>query len=451
MINIPYIYDLKNRISRDDFVQTIACSIPIILLLGYNSLFDVVLVLYTLFISLKLNSKVLFYVYIFMSFFEEVTIVNFLGGSISRVIMIVLIFKLTSSIYRNKYKINMKLLAILLYFILSCVMGWIFNRVNFADISILLNVSVILLYGNYIYHCKQDERIHIIKVLKKIIVYGVFVAILYGFTHFAFIQEVTANLTNLRFKGTYEPNFMSLFINLGLSILLFDKDGIFQLKERFLLMIFFIVALWMTVSITGILVFVAVLFYYLYVKNKDYVRKAIIIYKKTIILIALLLVSTGIAGFTYLEVISRSQLEPITEKETNNRFLFLYETLKKGDLNTFTSGRISLVEDFYRASIDRNIFEMALGNGPSSKVVYSNFFQKDKFAHNTYLDFLYSFGIIGFIVNVIYIIRVLQRNTFLGIKLDRNDSITILRFVYITFGLALSLYSKRVVFLFFLI
>ncbi|MCG4662735.1 hypothetical protein L0P73_19360 [[Clostridium] innocuum] len=451
MINIPYIYDLKNRISSDDFIQTIACSVPIILLIGYNSFFNVVLVLYTLFISLKLNSKVLFYVYIFMSFFEEVTIVNFLGGSISRIIMIVLIFKLASSIYRNKYEINMKLLAILLYFILSCVMGWIFNRVNFADISILLNVIVILLYGDYIYHYKQDERVSIIKVLKKIIVYGVFIAILYGFAHFAFIQEVTANLTNLRFKGTYEPNFMSLFINIGLSILLFDKDNIFQFKERFLLMIFFVIALWMTVSITGILVFVAVLLYYLYVKNKCYIRKTIINYKKIIILIALLLVSTGIAGFTYLEVISRSQHEPITEKETNNRFLFLYETLKKGDLNTFTSGRISLMEDFYRASIDRNVFEMALGNGPSTKVVYSNFFQKDKFAHNTYLDFLYSFGIVGFIVNMIYIIKVLQRNTFLGIKLDHNDSITILRYVYITFGMALSLYSKRVVFLFFLI
>ena len=160
MINIPYIYDLKNRISSDDFIQTIACSVPIILLIGYNSFFNVVLVLYTLFISLKLNSKVLFYVYIFMSFFEEVTIVNFLGGSISRIIMIVLIFKLASSIYRNKYEINMKLLAILLYFILSCVMGWIFNRVNFADISILLNVIVILLYGDYIYHYKQDEHLY---------------------------------------------------------------------------------------------------------------------------------------------------------------------------------------------------------------------------------------------------------------------------------------------------
>ena len=58
MINIPYIYDLKNRISSDDFIQTIACSVPIILLIGYNSFFNVVLVLYTLFISLKLNSKV---------------------------------------------------------------------------------------------------------------------------------------------------------------------------------------------------------------------------------------------------------------------------------------------------------------------------------------------------------------------------------------------------------
>lgn len=117
-----------------------------------------------------------------------------------------------------------------------------------------------------------------------------------------------------------------------------------------------------------------------------------------------------------------------------------------------TSGRTALIREFYNESMNRNWISVLFGNGPDTKTIHSEFFGREKYSHNTYIDFLFNFGIVGFIIIISYIFNKLIKGNFLYLEdnlMRRN--VKIVRFICILSALSLSLYSKRLFLLIFLI
>lgn len=439
-----YLKEIMQNARNTVVVKILLLSLPLLIITTENVFLDLILIAYTLIISYKLRLDELFLLYIYMFFFEEVTVVNILGGSLSRIIMVILLIKLSITFFKNRMKLDYKAIFILIFFILSCIVGIIARGLDFGDISIVINIAVIILYRAHL-NRKKDIKSFAIN-LKEIILYAVFVSIIYGLIHMQFLQEITANLVTLRFRGTYEPNFMAFFLNIGLVVLMFDREKYFNKNEKIFFGVIFLTALWMTKSMTGYIVFVFIFIYFLFSVKQFSLKKFIIARKK--ILIIFTLIGTLLLGGSvyYLETLSNTS----DEVQTDNRFLFLYETLKKGDLDTFSSGRISIIESFASESINRPMIEVFLGNGPSSKPTFVKFFEKDKFAHNSYIDFLYSFGILGGLICIIYICKTIYNKKMFNKELAKYDAFIVMRYVCLIFALTLSLYSKRLVLLLFL-
>ena len=67
-----------------------------------------------------------------------------------------------------------------------------------------------------------------------------------------------------------------------------------------------------------------------------------------------------------------------------------------------TSGRLPIYRSFLKASFTRDLKEIVFGNGLSDEQLYCDFFGREKEAHNSYLNCLYNFGIIGFILVIVW-------------------------------------------------
>ena len=94
------------------------------------------------------------------------------------------------------------------------------------------------------------------------------------------------------------------------------------------------------------------------------------------------------------------------------------------------------------------------GNNLLNKKVYSSFFNRECYSHNSFVDFLYNFGLVGFIIIIWYVFDVTTKSKFLGekiIKCKYVKNIKLIRIMLIIFALSLTLYPKRMILIFFLL
>ena len=97
--------------------------------------------------------------------------------------------------------------------------------------------------------------------------------------------------------------------------------------------------------------------------------------------------------------------------------------------------------------------QVFFGNGPTTKELFTNFFFKKNYSHNSYLDLLYNFGLIGVVVIITYISINIKSNQFLtnyNVLKEYNKWLKLIKIVILIYGLSLSLYTKRMVLLFFI-
>ena len=311
-------------------------------------------------------------------------------------------------------------------------------------------------------------------------------------------NELAWHYSYKNFKN--DKDFMSMFINLGIVSILSLKNKKADKKIPYLLCSILIIANILTVSMTGLAAMCIVLFSYIIINRKNFkeeIKDIVIIAVITISLFSIIQVSQNLLkGYqqtltekNQINVISKgntvaeqdeTQKQEITIKndtfviqeqgnmkdfnkedkkntESNNltkRLEFLKEILIKGDLGRFTSGRIPLMVTFMNASFNRPSGNILFGNDAATKKVFSDYFYTDKYSHNSYMDVLYNFGIIGFVIVITYIFKKVHNNIYLKNSLVDNKykgTIKLIRIMLLIYAFALSLYTKRMFLIFFLL
>ena len=119
-----------------------------------------------------------------------------------------------------------------------------------------------------------------------------------------------------------------------------------------------------------------------------------------------------------------------------------------------TSGRTALIRTFIKASFKRPLINILFGNGITDKKIYTKFFGRKCLAHNSYADFLYNFGIVGFLLVIKYIFSKTIKNTFLSTNIINTmycKNIKVIRILLLIYAFTLSFYTKRMFLIFFLI
>lgn len=492
---------MKNKIKNialtiinNDFKRIIIELILFVVLFNLNQYVGLVFFLLVLFetIICKKNTNLL-YIYIFLSFFDEILIFDLLQGSISRIIMIVVSIKLGLFTIKNRIFPNKIQFSLALFFLISCLIEFFIIGFNFSTIIVLINIYIFILFSMCIKFKKANEMNDFIERLCLTIVFAVLFSIIYGICTNNFLVQIIdyeKNSKIFRFNGTYEPNFMCMYINLGILSLLtvkekFNKIWYFAI---FAIMINFAI---LTASMTGLITLAFSIFIYLVYnfKNKKINYKNLLIISiASLVLFFIINVITN----QFNNNKSQSEKIEITEsikekeddlneeqkedkesiKEENNvveenedakiekgspiiqRINRIKNLILEGKLDDITSGRLPLLRTFIKASFDRPIFNILFGNGVTTKKIFCTFFNRECLSHNTYADFLYNFGVIGFVLIIWFLSYKTRKNVFSNFNLKNSKyetNIKIIRIMLLLYSLSLTLYTKRMFLIFFLL
>ena len=495
------IKELIKKVRENSYQRVLIELILGTLLFNVNSTVGILVIMIFLAEIVVAKPDNMLFIYLFLSFFDEVLQLDCLGGSISRIIMVVIGIRLSINVLKNKIKPDRHEIGVGLFFLVSFIVGIItYKNINTEVLIILFNIFIFILFSMNIKLKTTEEVENFIEKLLFTIVIAVLNSVIYGLIGNSFMKELDGENIVYRFKGTYEPNFMSMFINLGIVSILSLKNKKADKKIPYLLCSILIIANILTVSMTGLAAMCIVLFSYIIINRKNFkeeIKDIVIIAVITISLFSIIQVSQNLLkGYqqtltekNQINVISKgntvaeqdeTQKQEITIKndtfviqeqgnmkdfnkedkkntESNNltkRLEFLKEILIKGDLGRFTSGRIPLMVTFMNASFNRPIGNILFGNDAATKKVFSDYFYTDKYSHNSYMDVLYNFGIIGFVIVITYIFKKVHNNIYLKNSLVDNKykgTIKLIRIMLLIYAFALSLYTKRMFLIFFLL
>lgn len=460
-------------IKKNDFVRIIIELVFFVSLFSINkyiSLFFLVFLILEIIFSKKIEN--LLYIYLFLSFFDEVLILDIIKGSVSRIIMVLIFIKLLINIIKNKILPNKIQLSLILFFLIAFVIELFNNTFNIEAVSVLANIYIFILFSMAI-KLSKDEKDKFIEKLFFTIVFAIIESIAYGFINNNFLVNVVdyEKQTKIyRFNGTYEPNFMCMYINLGILSLLAIKNKF----NKYIFYIFMAVMInfaILTASITGIATLIVSIFIYIIInfkrKSLNYINAVIIIIFLIILFLGLKFVINEMNSTTNSQInteintsdnkeveVDKQELENnISDNSLAKRITKIINQVKEGKLDDVTSGRIPLAKTFVKSSFNRPILNILFGNGITNKKLYNDFFRRNCYSHNSYLDFLYNFGIIGFILGTAYMIYKTFKNVFLNFSMKDTkyaSNIRIIRIMLLIYALSLTLYTKRMFLIFFL-
>ncbi len=416
-----------------------------------------------------------FLMMIVFSVFDEVMTLEALGGSVMRVLMPVLCVKLVWFFIRHRTVRITKGDGILAAFYgVSFLVGIVTQGLHGTAVSILLNIGMVLLLRVYIRSNPALDR----KLLLRGFVYAVWYAVLlggaYGLVHLNFQISQIGPAEIARFNGVYEPNFMAVYLNFALALLLVFPE-LAGRRTRRVLMVAFCVLILLTVSMSGILLlFVICCVYSFYQKRGCLKRLGWCACVALISLAAFTLINFAlprvigsenfVLGETMLHpgegidepVLPTEEPDDVEELVEGNPLMIrvqeMLRDIREGNWAALTSGRTSLIREFWGASMARGTLERLLGNGPDAKPIFSRAFGKLKYAHNSYMDVLYCHGILGALLAAFLMLGKLCRGTFLSIEgADIRKRMRLVRLAGLFAGLTLSLYGNRLMFLIFLL
>lgn len=533
--------DIINLLKKDQYIRLLIELTLGMILFNVNNIFAILFIIIISIETIFANVKNTLYIYLFLSFFDEILVLDIIQGSISRIIMLIIIVKLTTIIIKNRIKPNKYQLGIFIFFVISLIVGIITYKTISLDVLIVLaNIIVFLLFSMSIKITKVDEINEFIKKLLFTIVIASLVSILYGVINNNFLLEYEGEDISYRFKGTYEPNFMSLFVNLGIASLLFIKDDIKHKWLVYLALAIMLNAVIATISITGMAITLLILVIYTIIERKElkkHLKGCAIALLLTILLFAIIKI---VPNINIQQIFEKNEVEQeinsnninsennksnnstnsleenniinedenivnVNNQETNNskqqnlnlertntvttneqnnssepesnasnveqkneivtnensydnslinRLNFLKEKLLEGDWDRISSGRIPLITTFLSASFNRPIGNILFGNDMTTKALYTNYLGGTECSHCSYIDFLYNFGIVGFVIIISYLFIITKRNIFIGQDISNikyKNAILVIRIMLLVYAVALSLYTKRMFLIFFLL
>lgn len=463
--------DIINLIKVNNYIRIL---IELILGIGLFNVNNVFAIIFMLVISVEVifaSIEDTLLIYLFLSFFDEVLISDILKGSISRVIMVIIIIKSIIFIIKNKVKPNKYHIGISIFFVLSFIVGIItYKTISLEVLITMANILVFVMFSMCINIRDSEEKNKLVKKILLTIVFATLGSILYGICTNNFLLEYEGEKISYRFKGTYEPNFMSLYINLGIVSLLFLKEDI---KYKWFVILSFAImfnAIIATVSMTGLIAMAMIFVLYVIMQRKKIryeIKDRAIIALITILIFGVIKVipNTGVLNSDNNSKTENNISVEITNNENNkndensgsgliNRLVFLKQKVIEGDWDRISSGRIPLIREFVGGSFNRPIGNILFGNDMTVKALYTRYLGGAECSHCSYIDFLYNFGIIGFLIIGGYIFIVTKKNIFMGQDISNSKHKNVIKFIRILlliYAITLSLYTKRMILIFFLL
>lgn len=404
-------------------------SMILLILYNFNFLLNFLIVGIIIFLFWEFSIEDDLILYIAFIPWERVIFLPKLG-SVFRIFQIIILFKIFYLVCFKNLKIKFKVYQLVI--ILGCLFYSILEVVlykQFIGITLVLNL-IILSFFNIIKNDNFIEKIYNNYVLSVII------AIFYGLIHLKFIKSWVSNLGYIyRFSGVYEPNYMAFYINLAIIIVITFGYKNNKKKKIYCLFLLYL-GLALTCSMSGILINLGIMFIYIIFKYRHCNIKRFIVMTSKILIVSVILV-TSIANIELLK--------PIKIRIVNT-----IENVLQGNINEATSDRSDVVEKYFLIFEQETIEEKMFGNANFSSYNYAK--KNDisnivHYSHNTYIDILFTFGLI---TGIILLLSIFIKMICNWIK-NKNITMLLIRICVLTSIFGVSAFTSRVFYFWFFI
>lgn len=401
----------------------------ILLFFNYSVVLNIIFLLIITLISIFTPLKNNLLIFIFLIPFGSLLVIDGVG-SIYRVIQLIIIIKYLIMIINRKSELKFtffQYLIITVLFLYSIFEVFIYH--NIIGFTVLINVLIMAM------HNELHDRNQLLNNVYTCFLYSVISGIVYGLVHQNFMDRWVEGIGYIKqFNGTYEPNFMALYINIGIIIILTNKYSTLK-KIIGLLVLYF--GLIITFSLSGmILNLISVIsIFFLYSLEKKYLLrniKYVFIYSLPALFISFFVVNTDL-------------FYPVKRRVLNT-----ISNLIIGNYSKATSSRTDLanlyIHEWNQLSIVSKTFGMAhfsFYNFLKSKTTLS-FLQ---YSHNSYLDMLFTFGVIWTVIIAILIVS----NTFIEYIRDKDVTLFTIRVCVLIAAFNLSAFTSKVFYFWFII
>ncbi len=336
---------------------------------------------------------------------------------------VILIFLVVVSLFKfNRKKINGNSVILALLYFIYAIFEVVNSPIEFKILEMkagLLAVPIIFYFNNY---SARD-----VKKSYEYFIYGLVIACAlcvinatlssisfsngFEFNTHVLQKSESSFLNSSMFGGNYyfgnnfsylhQSVYFSMFLNIGLIILLFLKP--FKGKTKLLFCLIFSASIFLISNRVNIFIFILIIFCWLLIEARFYNRTKSLFIIITVIAMSTTVLLTNPRTFKAIQGISNFKID----REANNSF-----------------GTRVLVWDAAFETVKRNL---VFGVGPSNAYnVLRNVYKEKRYitpfrerlnAHNQYLQLLIETGVIGFIVLLIVLV--------LGFKVRINNSINI--------------------------
>ena len=335
-------------------------------------------------------------------------------GSFYWVLLILLTFRII--LKRNTIKVSIKLLINLFIVLLILLQFWIVNEVALRSVFQTFFFVFFLLFSFNEIH-KDEAReffFHIALAIFIIALSSIF------FGGVVFLEGYTDRL-GISGVGIGDPNFSCLILNTGIAIMLAQNYRNRPMRIGMILVM--VIAMVQTVSITGLLcLLVLFLSYYLVAMKLPKTARNV--------LIGCFLVVTLLQYYNTLPQVSRNSSVDLYIFRIEEKL----DALANKDYQAVTTNR-SLTTEINLAYFSRQSTWKQLIGGNSIPP------EGVRLSHNTYVDILLRFGILGTIAFCGVVIKKMWNNFRKYYKTKENGEAFLLKIVFLIFSSALSIYS----------
>lgn len=327
-----------------------------------------------------------FLMFVFYLLWEYVTTFSFGLTAVltMQVIMIIKIFVQGKGVFKSKTLLQKKALslqtALLIYIAIMGLASFVLYQ-GFTGIGFIFKIVATFYVISFM--DDEDSASRAIQSMFHILMISSLVATIYGFFHKTGVERWIAEMGDYvtQFYGTVGTTRMALFYLVGMAYFLYYVKNV-VLKYAGLLL--FTVLVLMTVSLTALILYVVVVLIYIYSLGK--LRKGLLY----LLIVAVL----AVASFPIWS--SSSYVKPLLY-----RISYSMDSYEQGDVNAALSGRENLAEYYTNAFEESNMATKILGNARSAMSATGN----DMNSHNTYIDILFFFGILGLVLLALYQIK----------------------------------------------
>lgn len=369
-------------------------------------------------------------------FYSVVALVVLANDSIGTVVLgkgsfywfLILLILIKSIIQKKSNKISVNKLTNLYVVLIMLLQFWFSNEASFRSIFQTLIFVFFLIYTwNEIQTDSEKVKDFFFHIALTIFIIALSTVVFGGVV---FMEGYTERL-GIRGVGTGDPNFSALILNTGIAIMLAQNYRSRIIRIGMILVM--IAAMVQTVSITGLLCFLALLTCYFLVGMR--LPKA-----ASSILMFFLLVTFV---FQYYNTLPDSDRNP-------NIDFYILRTEEK--LNAFsnkdykhvTTGRTSNTEQNIKYFSSQSVGKKLFGGNPTPP-------EGVLLAHNTYVDILLRFGWLGSILFYYVTIIKLWNSFRLYNTTKKNGEVFLLKVIFVLFSGTLSIYSGNIFALWYMI